>query len=103
MLGVYWISAQMLLKRAFDRSVVTSRPVKPWPWADMAPVARIRLPRLGVERVVLDTGSGQAMAFGPTMLPGGAKARQSWCHRDRHPQLYPLPISSMCVSATLSR
>jgi sortase A len=83
------VAAQILLERAFDRSVVTRHPVKPWPWADMAPVARIRVPRLGVGRIVLDTGSGQAMAFGPTVLPGGAKLGNPGvtviaAHRDTH-------------------
>lgn len=81
--------AQILLERAFDRSVVTHRPVKPWPWADMAPVARISVPRLGIDRIVLDTGSGQAMAFGPTLLPGGAGIGRPGtmviaAHRDTH-------------------
>jgi sortase A len=83
------VVAQILLDRAFDRSVITRHPVKPWPWADMAPVARISVPRLGVQRIVLDTGSGQAMAFGPTMLPGGAKLGNPGvtviaAHRDTH-------------------
>ncbi|WP_157219726.1 class GN sortase [Flavisphingomonas formosensis] len=81
--------AQVLLERAFDRSVAAREPQKPWPWADMAPVARLAIPRLGVDRVVLDTGSGQAMAFGPTLLPGGARLGAPGttviaAHRDTH-------------------
>ena len=81
--------AQLLLERAFDRSVALHRPVKPWPWADMAPVARISVPRLGIDRIVLDTGSGQAMAFGPTLLPTAAAIGQPGttviaAHRDTH-------------------
>ncbi|CAN5196659.1 class GN sortase [soil metagenome] len=81
--------AQLLLARAFDRSVVTHRPQKPWSWADMAVVARVSVPRLGVDRVVLDMGSGQAMAFGPTLLPGGARLGDPGtaviaAHRDTH-------------------
>ncbi len=83
------VAAQILLERAFDRSVALQHPQKPWPWADMAPVARISVPRLGVDRIVLDTGSGQAMAFGPTLLPGGAKLGEPGttvmaAHRDTH-------------------
>jgi sortase A len=83
------VAAQVLLERAFDRSVALHQPQKPWPWADMAPVARIRVPRLGVDRIVLGTGSGQAMAFGPTLLPGGAQLGQPGvtviaAHRDTH-------------------
>jgi len=81
--------AQILLERAFDRSVALHRPVKPWPWADMAPVARIAVPRLGIDRIVLNTGSGQAMAFGPTLLPAAAGIGQPGttviaAHRDTH-------------------
>ena len=83
------VVAQALLERAFDRSVATHRPVKPWPWADMAPVARITIPRLGLREVALDTGSGQAMAFGPTFLPtaavpGSPGTAVVAAHRDTH-------------------
>lgn len=83
------VAAQMLLERAFDRALATHRAEKPWPWADMAPVARLAVPRLGIERVVIDTGSGQAMAFGPTLLPGGARLGERGtaviaAHRDTH-------------------
>lgn len=83
------VVAQILLERAFDRSVAHHHPQKPWPWADMAPIARISLPRLGVDRIVLDTGSGQAMAFGPTLLPASAGLGEPGvtviaAHRDTH-------------------
>jgi sortase A len=83
------VVAQVLLERAFDRSVSLHRAQKPWAWADMAPAARLSVPRLGVDRIVLDTGSGQAMAFGPTLLPGGAKPGEAGpmviaAHRDTH-------------------
>jgi sortase A len=81
--------AQVLLERAFDRSVAVHHPVKPWPWADMAPGARIAVPRLGIDRIVLNTGSGQAMAFGPTLLPAAAGIDEPGttvvaAHRDTH-------------------
>ena len=81
--------AQILLERAFAQSVATGRPVKPWPWADAAPVARIRVPRLGRDVIVLSGGSGEAMAFGPTLLPGGGRPGERGtavfaAHRDTH-------------------
>jgi len=83
------VVAQVLLERAFERSVATHQPVKPWWWADMAPVARISIPRLGLREVALDTGSGQALAFGPTFLPtaaapGAAGTAVAAAHRDTH-------------------
>jgi sortase A len=62
--------AQVLLERAFERSLATGRPVKPWPWADTWPVARISFPRLHRQVIVLDGASGQALAFGPGHMAG---------------------------------
>ncbi|MDF2639011.1 MAG: class sortase [Novosphingobium lindaniclasticum] len=81
--------AQVLLDRAFDRSRIDHAARKPWPWADMTPLARLVVPGLGISRVVLDSGSGQALAFGPTMLPGAAALGQPGtaviaAHRDTH-------------------
>jgi sortase A len=83
------VAAQWLLDRAFERSLASQAPEKPWPWADMAPIARLRAPRLGISRLILDSGSGQAMAFGPTLLPGGAAPGRLGttviaAHRDTH-------------------
>ena len=79
-----WI-AQILLARAFDQSLSKHRPLKPWFWADMTPVARITLPRLDVREIVLSGGSGQAMAFGPTLMPlGNPHVSVMAAHRDTH-------------------
>ena len=81
--------AQVLLDRAFDRAVVAGHPVKPWAWADTWPVARIEAPRLSVRQVVLEGGSGQAMAFAPGHLsassrPGERGLAVFAAHRDTH-------------------
>ena len=78
-----WL-AQVLLERAFTQSLEEHRPVKPWGWADMAPVARVTMPRLGVSDIVLSGGSGQAMAFGPTVMRDEAPVRIMAAHRDTH-------------------
>lgn len=83
------VVAQALLDRAFEGSLVDHRPRRPWPWADTAPVARLSVARLGVTRIVLGGGSGQALAFGPTLLPAGATPGQPGtaviaAHRDTH-------------------
>jgi len=83
------VVAQWLLEQTFDRSSIDRQPRKPWPWADMAPVARLTMPRLRTDRIVLDSGSGQAMAFGPTLLPGASAPGQPGttviaAHRDTH-------------------
>lgn len=81
--------AQVLLERAFERSLATGRPVKPWPWADTWPVARISFPRLHRTVIVLDGASGQALAFGPGHVAGTPKAGDQGtavyaAHRDTH-------------------
>jgi len=81
--------AQVLLERAFDRSLATGRPVKPWPWADTWPVARISFPRLRRAVIVLDGASGQALAFGPGHVAGTPDAGERGtavyaAHRDTH-------------------
>lgn len=83
-----WL-AQILLERAFAAAQASGAPSKPWPWADSAPIARISVPRLGVARIVLSGGSGEAMAFGPTLMPGGATPGERGtavfaAHRDTH-------------------
>lgn len=79
-----WV-AQILLDRAFDKSLLQHKPVKPWFWADTVPIARISLPRLGVSQVVLSGGSGQAMAFGPTLMPlRNPHVSIMAAHRDTH-------------------
>ena len=57
--------AQILLERAWARTQAGESDVRPWPWADIAPVAVLEVPRLGERSIVLEGASGQAMAFGP--------------------------------------
>ena len=81
--------AQVLLERAFDATVASGKPVKPWSWADTWPVARLKVPRLGIEEIVLASGSGQSLAFGPGHLAGTPEAGERGtavyaAHRDTH-------------------
>ena len=81
--------AQVLLERAFAASLADGRPVKPWSWADTWPVARIEVPRLGKNVIVLHGASGQALAFGPghlarTPVAGELGHAVYAAHRDTH-------------------
>ncbi|GGI28842.1 class GN sortase [Bradyrhizobium guangdongense] len=83
-----WL-AQVLLERAFERSVATGETVKPWSWADTWPVARIEVKRIGASAIVLEGTSGQALAFGPghverTAAPGERGVAVYAAHRDTH-------------------
>jgi sortase A len=57
--------AQVLLERAWARTQAGESDVRPWPWADIAPVAVLEVPHLRKRSIVLEGASGQAMAFGP--------------------------------------
>lgn len=79
--------AQVLLERAFDRSLSERRPVRPWPSADTEPVARLTFS--GHSLIALRGESGQALAFGPGHLPGTPEAGEPGiavyaAHRDTH-------------------
>ena len=83
------VLAQVLLQRAFAESLATGRAVKPWPWADTWPEARIAVKRIGVSAIVLAGSSGQALAFGPGHVERSADAGERGvavyaAHRDTH-------------------
>jgi sortase A len=64
--------AQHLLHRAWARTLAGERDVKPWPWADTWPVARLTVPVHGVDVIVLAGASGRTLAFGPGHAAGSA-------------------------------
>jgi len=81
--------AQMLLERAFETTIATGHPVKPWSWADTWPVARIEVKRLHASAIALAGSSGQALAFGPGHLEQTVDAGERGvavysAHRDTH-------------------
>ena len=84
-----WL-APLLIDHAWSRSLATGgAAVKPWPWADIWPVAKLRAPDQGVERMVLAGDSGNALAFGPghaiASAPlGSAGLAVIGGHRDTH-------------------
>jgi sortase A len=62
---------------------------RPWPWADMRPVARLTVPSRHIELFVLDNASHRALAFGPahvsgTAAPGSEGNAVIVAHRDTH-------------------
>jgi sortase A len=81
--------AQHLLQRAWTRTLAGERDVKPWPWADTWPVARLHAPAHGVDLIVLAGVSGRTLAFGPghaagSAVPGAAGTAIVSGHRDTH-------------------
>ena len=88
-----WL-AQRLLDDAWAATLASSgassgaggTAVKPWPWADTWPVARLEVPALDVDLYVLAGASGRTLAFGPAVVPGteGLDHRILSGHRDTH-------------------
>lgn len=68
--------AQVLLRRAWARTVHGGKEVAPWPWADTWPIARLRVPALKRDAIVLAGVSGRTLAFGPGHLDGTARPGQ---------------------------
>ena len=81
--------AQALIAHAWTASRASGAPVRPWPWADTYPIARLRAPAHDVDLYVLEGDSGRSLAFGPghmtrTALPGTAGNAVISAHRDTH-------------------
>ncbi len=81
--------AQVLLQRAWQQRLETGVATKPWPWADMSPVARLKVARLGINEIILSGDSGRTLAFGPgwapsSALPGTPGLSVVSAHRDTH-------------------
>ena len=83
------LTAQVLLRQAFAQTIASGHPIKPWPWADTWPIARIEIKRLHADAIVLAGSSGQALAFGPghvelTPDAGERGVAVYSAHRDTH-------------------
>ena len=58
--------AQYLIETAWQQTLIRHEPVKPWPWADTWPVARLQWGST-VDLYVLAGVNGAALPFGPGM------------------------------------
>jgi sortase A len=83
------VVAQLLLERAWTETLEGQKEVKPWPWADTWPIARLRAPSYGISHIVLAGASGSSLAFGPGHLFNSANPGEKGNviisgHRDTH-------------------
>lgn len=74
--------AQHLIARAWEQTLIRQAPVKPWPWADTWPVARLQW-RDEIDLYVLDGNSAAALPFGPGLQRHGSLLLAAG-HRDTH-------------------
>jgi sortase A len=81
--------AQWLLADAWQKIKQGEPKARPWPWADTWPVARLRVPRLDIDQLVLAGASGRTLAFGPGWMASSARPGEQGmsiiaAHRDTH-------------------
>lgn len=76
--------AQQLLQQAWAESLQGGGDVRPWPWADSWPVARLRWPEADVDMLVLFGAQGASLAFAPGMAEAENGAKMISAHRDTH-------------------
>ncbi|WP_171021902.1 class GN sortase [Cohaesibacter sp. CAU 1516] len=81
--------AQFLLQRAWMESQTTGTPVKAWGWADTWPVAKLSIPAIAFEAIILREAGGEGLAFGPVLLNQSASLGEDGlsvisAHRDTH-------------------
>lgn len=81
--------AQHLIASAWKSAQASGLAQRPWPGADLAPIARLTVPARGVELFVLDQATPRALAFGPghvggTAAPAGPGNVVIVAHRDTH-------------------
>jgi sortase A len=57
--------AQVLLQGAWAGTLAGQQDVRPWPWADTWPIARLVVQNLGIDQIVLEGAYGRTLAFGP--------------------------------------
>ena len=81
--------AQYLLQRAWSRTLGGETAARPWPWADTYPVAKLRVPSMHIDLIVLNGAYGRTLAFGPgysesSAFPGSSGTTILTGHRDTH-------------------
>jgi len=82
--------AQWLIASAWAESTTGERTkIKPWPWADTWPVARLEMPAHDIDQYVLAGSSGASLAFGPGYIFASAAPTEQGntviaAHRDTH-------------------
>jgi sortase A len=64
--------AGALIRRAWQVTARSGESRPAWPWADTHPVARLRIPHLDYDEIVLEGATPRTLAFGPARLLSGA-------------------------------
>jgi sortase A len=88
-LGGKAIVAQILLDKAWATTLQSGQDTPPWAWMDTVPIAKLTVPATQNSAIILNTLSGQALAFGPahmtkTPLPGEPGISVIAAHKNTH-------------------
>jgi sortase A len=63
-------TVQTLVAQAWSRTLLGGTRTAPWPGAEAWPVARLRVPTLGIDRFILASPNGDELTLGPGHLQG---------------------------------
>ena len=72
MKGIY---AQLLLEKAWIITKRTGNSSKAWSWADTLPVAKLKIPSIDLNQIVLQGEEVEAMAFGPSIIDSSLESK----------------------------
>ena len=83
------ILAQILLQNAWSQTLRGHQNIRPWSWADFYPVAKLAVPSLEADVIVLAGANGATLPFGPGHILSSARLGASdnaviAGHRDTH-------------------
>ena len=81
--------SQLLIRHAWEKSIDTGAPIKPWGWADMHPVMRLQSAKHQQDLIVLAGDTGNVLAFAPGLssITSQNNPSSTWLvsgHRDTH-------------------
>jgi sortase A len=65
--------AGILIRHAWQQGLQSGTSPAPWPWADTHPVARLRIPQIKYDEIVLEGATPRTLAFGPAHMLDGAR------------------------------
>lgn len=83
-----WLAHQ-LINHSWQQAIITKTQIKPWPWADTNPIAKMVIPRLKKELVLLQGVDPTSLAFSAGVMHQYSKLNRNSPfvvagHRDTH-------------------
>jgi sortase A len=77
------------LNYVWEEALKTGKPKPPWSGADFLPIGQIKIPKLGISRIVLNSASGEAMTWGIGKVSSSSEVEVTTTsvlagHRDSH-------------------